>query len=260
MAPRKDAKGRPSPRKGAPQLQTTAAAETIVAPQPGERKGDVVEIALSDIGLSTAPNRQIRAIDMAHVRHLIEETDPTEWDPIQVRPWPETDPYPQGEEGRPCQVISGYHRTTAARGMPDMTSIRAQVVDAPDDATFLLIALKGNLRHGKLMSTDEQRAAVVRLHALGMSLGDIRRETSISKGTIHNWLSKRDTNAGRLLRMQQADAEKADTRGEDDLAAEWRVMPTADLDAKRLRQVGSGLHDLLARTYDPADVLAWAGA
>lgn len=218
----------------------------------------IAELPLADIALSTAANRQIRALDMAHVRHLILETDPAEWDPIQVRAWPEGEPYPENEEGRPWQVISGYHRTTAARAMPTTTAIRAEIKDAPDDASFTLLALKGNLRHGKLMSTDEQRAAVVRLHTLGMSLGDIQRETTIPKGTIHNWLSKRDTNAGRSLRSQQTDDDKGPAGHEEDegeLEASWRVMPNPN--TKRVREVGSAISDLLATTCEPGDVLAW---
>lgn len=218
----------------------------------------IVELPLADIALSTAADRQIRALDMAHVHHLIEETDPAEWDPIQVRAWPKGEPYPEHEEGRPWQVISGYHRTTAARAMPTTTAIRAEIKDAPDDASFTLLAFKGNLRHGKTMSTDEQRAAVVRLHTLGMSLGDIQRETTIPKGTIHNWLSKRDTNAGRSLRTQQVGDDKGTARHEEDegeLDEAWRVMPNPD--TKRVREVGSAISDLLAMTYEPGDVLAW---
>lgn len=214
----------------------------------------IQELPLADIGLDTRPERQVRTLDPAWVRHLAEETDPAEWDPIQVRPWPATDPYPPGEEGRPWQVISGYHRTTAARSLR-LPTIRGVIVDAPDDASFTLLALKGNLRHGKAMSSEEQKAAVVRLHALGMSLREIASETRIPKSTVHNWLTNRDTNAGRMSRTgQQPDRDALPAGG-------WVGMPTVDLDAQRRVEIDRAIAKVVAldpsSSMTPGEVLGW---
>jgi predicted DNA-binding protein (UPF0251 family) len=221
-------------------------------------------LPLADIGLDLRPERQIRPLHLEWVRRLVEETDPAEWDAIQVRRWPGSDPYPDGEEARPWQVISGYHRVTAARAL-DLATIRAIVVEAPTEADFTLLALKGNLQHGVQMTTEEQRAAIRRLRTLGLSEGDIAKQTGIPRGTIHNWLSNRITNAARSVRTQQSGG---DTAPPDDglglglgLDATWRVPPTVRLDARRIQLVSSAVHDFLAGTpcgvIEPSDVLAW---
>jgi hypothetical protein len=156
-------------------------------------------------------------------------------------------------------VVSGYHRVTAAREL-EMPSISSIVVEATTDAEYTLLAVKGNLRHGLPMSTDEQRAAVQRLRALGLSEGEIARQTGIPKGTVHNWLTKRDTNAGRPVRTHLADGE-----GHKDPEADggWHVAPTARPEARVLAEVSATLADFLAGTptdkIEPADVLAWVG-
>lgn len=221
----------------------------------------VRELPLASVGLDPRPERQVRALDLGWVRHLVDETDPAEWDPIQVRCWPAGDPYPPDEDGREWQVISGYHRTSAARVL-GMTTIRAVVAEAETDADFTLLAIKGNLRHGKPMSTDEQRAAVQRLRALGMSEGDIAGQIGIPKGTVHNWLSARNTNTARSVRTHQTDGNNP-RGGEDgdELDAAWRVVPAVRPDARRLARVSSTVHDFLAGTpsgaVEPSDVLAW---
>jgi ParB-like chromosome segregation protein Spo0J len=216
----------------------------------------IVEIALSDIALSTAPNRQIRPVIPDHVRHLADETDHTQWQPIDVRPWPESDPYPPGEEDRPWQVVSGYHRTSAARAL-GLPTIRAQEVDAPDDATFTLMALKGNTRHGLLMSNEEIRAQVRRLRDLGVSEGDIHRATGISKGTLHNWLTGRDTNAARPVRTHQPDGDTLPDAG-------WVGTPSIDLDAHRRAEIECAINKALATDASgdltPAEARAWVAS
>lgn len=217
-------------------------------------------IPLAVIGLDLRPERQIRPLDWAHVQHLVDETDPAEWDPIEVRSWPESDPFPTGEMPL-YQVISGYHRTSAARRL-GLAMIRTIVVDdANDDASFTVRALRGNLRHGKGMTTEEKRDVVRRLRTLGMSESDIAKETGTPKGTVHNWLTGRNTNAGRApVRTHQP---SIDTTGDDDLdlPTEWQMVPGVTLDARQVQHVSSTISDFLAETpigLIPGDVLTWA--
>jgi hypothetical protein len=154
-------------------------------------------------------------------------------------------------------VVSGYHRTAAAEAL-NMPTIRGTIVEAPDDMTFTLLALKGNLRHGKTMSSEEQRQVVRRLKALGMSESAIAKETDTPKGTIHNWLSGRDTNAGRRSVRHAPDKTQMTQRDEEnELDEAWRVLPLPTPDRQKMAQLGSRLHDALAVSHAPADMLAY---
>lgn len=217
------------------------------------------EIPLRLIGLDTRPERQIRPLDVEHVRALMETTIPKEWDPIEVREWPEDDPRPRGEEECVYQVISGYHRTTAARNL-GLNAIRAVVItDALDEVGFQLRAFRTNARHGKPMSTDEKQALARRLRAFGMSETDIAREMSTPKGTIHNWLSGRNTNANRHKEMMRTHQTTGNSRPDEVLPAAWHVSTVA-LDARRAAAVSSTIADFLAATpthLAPGEVVAW---
>jgi len=202
-------------------------------------------LSLSSIGLDLRPERQVRELDFVWVRHLAEETDPAEWDSIQVRRWPSTDPFPPDEGPYEWQVISGYHRTSAAR-LLNMSTLRASIVEAETETAFTLLAIKGNLRHGKPMSSDEQRVVVRRLRTLGLSEGEIARQTGIPKGTVHNWLSGRNTNGGRSVRMHQLEHNTEYT-----LDAGWQVKP-AHLTSREHINLSGTIADFLAST--PCDI------
>ncbi len=206
---------------------------------------ETLEIPTKDIGIGP-PERQIRKLDDAWVQHLVQETNPEEWDPIAVRTWPDSDPNPLGYT---YQVISGYHRRAAADAL-NMSTLKTIIHDAPDDATFLLLAWQGNSRHGKPMSKEEQIAVAKRLRNLGMSLSDISKETGIPKGTIQNWLSGRDPNAASKLHVQLSHK----NGGQEELDAAWNVAPVL-LEAKESAQLQQSLHDNLAKTFDIPKVL-----
>jgi hypothetical protein len=156
---------------------------------------EVRELPLDEIGLDPRPERQIRPLHQEWVERLM-ETDPQTWDAIQVRAWPKSDPYPPGQAGRPWQVVSGYHRTSAAHAMR-LATIRAVVVEAESDTEFWFLALAGNMRHGLQMGKDQQIAVFRRLQDAGLSYQQIADRVQMPKATIYNWLTTRDTNAGR---------------------------------------------------------------
>jgi ParB-like nuclease domain len=212
-------------------------------------------IPLDLIGLDPRPQRRIRPLDPEHIRNLVETSQPDAWDPIEIRAWPETDPYPDGEEGRTYQVISGYHRTTAARIL-GLETIRATIITEPlDDLAFQLRAFHTNARHGKPMSPEEKQALARRLRILGMSEGDIAREMGTPRATVHNWLSGRNTNAARSVRTHKASGDN-----EPDEIDPWLRSAPATLDAKAAARVSSVLSDFLAGTptqLTPEEVIGW---
>src|SRR5258706_13693089 len=171
------------------------------------------ELAVESIGLDPRPGRRIRPLDEAYITYLMEETLPVAWDPITVRPWPASDPYPPGEEGRPYQAVDGHHRVTAARRLR-LKKLRAWDPLPLSDQDFLLDALARNRHHGQRMSHEETVDVLRRLHEVErMTLDTLAKRTHIPLATISNWLSGRDTNAARKVRSRDAKvpAERQDT-------------------------------------------------
>jgi ParB/Sulfiredoxin domain len=206
-------------------------------------------IPLSEIGLDLRPIRQVRALDEANVHHLMTETDPAEWDPILVRAWPTSDPFPDGPHPE-WQVISGYHRTSAAR-LLHLAEIRAIVRDDIDtDAKFLGLAMRENQRHGHVMSGDEKRAVCAQLQALGMSIGAIAKETSIPKSTVSAWLSGRDTNASKPMPASRQASSTSQSNASGGLWVASTNQPSAyegvPLRARDATQVGVAWGRMLA--------------
>jgi len=161
-----------------------------------------VELPLDELGLDPRPGtRQVRDINPDWVRHLMDESDLRDTlsqdDPLKVRPWPEDDPRAPGCEQARYQVISGYHRTSAARAMGLATIWCELHPEVQDDAAFLEMALRGNTRHGLAMDTSDLRAGVKRLAALGRSRGEIAKALGMPKSTVTSWLSGSDTNASK---------------------------------------------------------------
>ena len=216
---------------------------------------EVCEIPLGDIAWDPRPERQIRPLNQEWVERLM-ETDPSTWDPIVVRAWPASDPYPAGQEGRRWQGISGYHRSAAGNAMR-LPTLRGRIVTADSDVEFLIVAWAGNMRHGLQMRKDEQITVLRRLRDAGLSEGDIASRIGLPRGTVHNWLTSRDTNAARSLR-DAADSLRTDAPAEPESA--WHVTPTANPSTALLRHIGQIVSDFLASTphgEKPADVLAY---
>jgi hypothetical protein len=220
-----------------------------------------IMLPVAEIGLDRRPTRQVRHLDDEWVRHLALESDPASWPPIIVRPWPVDDP-PPAEGPCPYQAISGYHRVSAAR-LRCLPTIAAIVrMDVSTDADFVAAAVAGNSQHGKPMDKGELQAAVRRLASLGLSQGDIAKQTGIPKGTVHNYLTDRETNAGRLLQTQQ---ETDDTRngadGQIQQSGKANGAEVVTLTPAQRARIGSALHDLLAvvpLTLTEGELRAWA--
>jgi hypothetical protein len=220
---------------------------------------DVIEIPVSEIGIN--PTRQIRPVE--DVRDLMEESNPENWEPLEICLWPAGDPYPLGEEGRKYLVLGGNHRVTAAREL-GLETVRAIVGTAPkDEREFLLRAYATNATHGKKMTSEQKQAVARRLHELGMSHLEIAREMPIPRGTITNWVTRRDTNAGRSVR--HAPGERSDMVQEDGaltgLPEAWRTE-VVDLDAQRIAEIAIRLNKVLnlgdlTTMVPPGEAVAW---
>ncbi len=221
---------------------------------------ETLDIPLDKIGLN--PKFQPRmAIDPDWVRHLVEETDPDAWDPIWVRRWPESDtsPRPPGCEHAVYEVASGFTRTVAAR-QKGLTSLTCAIYDCPDDGDFLMLAAKGNARHGVRLTNEEQVRQAKRLSEAGKSQGDIAKALGFTRQTVSNWLSGRNSNAAR-----QARHALSEPRGDEvEVADAWVTTATVGLGDAGLRRVGSVVSDILAtvppESAPPADVLAWVAS
>ena len=187
----------------------------------------VQEIRLSDIGLDPRPERQIRPLNQAWVESLM-TTDPSNWDPIHVRAWPTSDPYPAGQEGRRWQVISGYHRVTAAEAMR-LPTIRGIIEQADTDEKFLLIAVTGNVRHGLQMSREQLAEVFRRLYndGNGLSYAAIGKQVGMPAGTVANYVTSRDTNKSRHPDPDQQPEPHPLRNATDELANWGHVTPTA---------------------------------
>jgi transcriptional regulator with XRE-family HTH domain len=218
---------------------------------------ETLDIPLDKIGLN--PRFQPRmAIDPDWVRHLAEETDPDAWDPIWVRRWSETDtsPRPPGCEHAVYEVASGFTRTTAAQRLARPT-IRADLYDCPDDGDFLVLAAKGNARHGARLTNEEQIRQAKRLHDAGLGASEIARVLGLARQTVSNWLSGRNTNAARLARQMLSEQRNADAPVPAPLG-EVLVSLSAQELASIAASMGRALNlgDLTA-TVSPAQAQAW---
>ncbi len=198
--------------------------------------GEIVRIPLSKIALP-AQQRQIRPVHEDWVQRLT-ETDPETWDAIVVRPWPQGEPKPRPDVE--YEIIGGVHRWSAARTM-QLSELRSEIVDAPTDQDYLVLAYRSNARHGRQMEHAEQVAVLRRLQVgpPKMSERDIGKAVDMPPGTVHNWLSERDTNAGRPLR-DAADKLQAQAAAAEPALDGWHATPTANPSTKLLRETGQG--------------------
>lgn len=122
------------------------------------------------------------------------DTDESEWDPIEVRVWPDewAKPYPDVR----YHVVSGNHRTSAAL-LKGLATLKGRIIDAPDDLSYTVAAVKSNTRHGKNFTKEERLVLALKMDAQGLSLAEIAKTFGVHKSTVGNWLSGRDSNASR---------------------------------------------------------------
>jgi transposase len=217
-----------------------------------------VEIEIDIHALGISKPHLVRPLDDAYVAELV-DTDETEWEPIEVRAWPDEWVKPSPDVA--YHVVSGNHRTSAAR-IKGLKAIRARIIEASDDRAYLYAAIRTNARHGRNFTEDDRKILAGKLKALGESSSDIAKLFGVHKSTVNNWLSGRDTNASKKkdAAREQAQNVLADL-GIQDLSEDWRHVPTVTADAKRLAKVGQVINDFLAETptsEDKAYLAAWA--
>lgn len=200
-----------------------------------------VDIPVNMLGVSIP--HLVRPLDDRHIAELV-ETDETEWEPIEVRVWPANWPKPTPEVA--YHVVSGNHRTCAAQ-MKKLFSLPARVIEAQDDLSYMLAAIRTNARHGKNFTEDDRRDLAAKLKALGQSVSDIAKLFGVHRGTVHNWLSGRDSNASRKATAEKkaegmrllaaAEAEAVDQ--------EWADLPDVSVDEVQLVQTRRDIIDFL---------------
>jgi hypothetical protein len=131
------------------------------------------------------------------------------------------------------------------------------IVIAESDTEFWFIAYEGNNRHGLQMTKDQKIAIMHRWRDAGLTEQSIADRTRMPRATVHNWLTRRDTNAGRSAFVRNA--READELSEQRESA-WHVNPTPNLSAATLNRVADTVSDFLAGTprgaVQTADVLA----
>src|SRR5215470_4768066 len=88
-----------------------------------------VEIEIDIHALGISKPHLVRPLDDAYVAELV-DTDETEWEPIEVRVWPDGWIKPSPDVA--YHVVSGNHRTSAAQ-IKGLKTIRARIIEASDD-------------------------------------------------------------------------------------------------------------------------------
>jgi transposase len=68
----------------------------------------------------------------------------------------------------------------------------------------MLAAIRTNARHGKNFTEDDRKVLAAKLKALGQSVSDIANLFGVHRSTVHNWLSGRDSNAGKKEKKEVA--------------------------------------------------------
>ncbi len=178
--------------------------------------GKYIDIPIDQLGIN--PQCLARPIDNDYVKELA-DTDERDWEPIEVRLWPDawTKPTPEVI----YHVVSGNHRTRAAL-LKGCSTLRAKVIDCPDELSYLLAAIRTNARHGRNFSTDERRALAAKLVEMGQSYKQIAQTLGVSKATISGWITGNDSNASKKLKV--VPEPEVDTPDETDEPAENGVF------------------------------------
>jgi ParB-like chromosome segregation protein Spo0J len=218
------------------------------------RNASVVEIDVIMLGISE--EHLVRPIDDQHVAYL-RDTDESEWEPIELRRWPDEWPKPSPEVE--YHVISGNHRTSAAR-IKGLKTVRAKVLEVGSDLDYLTAAIRTNTRHGRNFTEDERRVNAAKLKDLGMSGSQIAKLFGVHKSTVNNWLSGRDTNASKRKSARDQAEDLLANVGIQEPSEEWQDIPEVTADARQLARVGQAINNFLAETptaENKAHVTAW---
>ncbi len=176
--------------------------------QQQQQNEEYTDIPIEQLGIN--PQYLARPIDNNYVKELA-DTDESEWEPIEVRLWP--DNWAKPALGVIYHVVSGNHRTKAA-WLKGCSTIRGKIIDCPDHLSYLLAAIRTNARHGRNFSTDERRVLAKRLSDLGQSYSQIAQAIGVSKATISGWITGNDSNASKKLKVSEPESNLPDEDSE----------------------------------------------
>lgn len=155
---------------------------------------EFIEVEVEKLGIAEA--QLVRPIDLSDVYELAQK-DPSMWEPIEIRVWP---PYWE----KPAQevlyhVVSGNHRTSAAK-LKGLPTLRARVIDAPDEKSYLVAAIVSNTQHGKNFTREEYTVNAKKLQAQGLSLAEIAKILGYSKSAVSRMLTGNDSHLAQKQR------------------------------------------------------------
>jgi hypothetical protein len=150
---------------------------------------DIIEVPIEALGIH--PDHLVRPIQEAEVWELAQK-DESRWEPIEIRLWPSD--WAKPEPTILYHVISGNHRTSAAR-LKGLKTLRARLLDASTDLSYLLVAIRSNTEHGRNFTREEYIDNAKKLQAQGLPLGEIASALGYSKSTVSRWLTGSDSHA-----------------------------------------------------------------
>lgn len=173
-----------------------------------------------------------------------------------MRVWPADWPKPTPDVA--YHVTSGNHRTSAAQ-IKKLGSLRARIIEAPDELSYMIAAIRTNARHGRNFSEDERKINAAKLKSLGQSADQIAKLFGVNRATVYNWISGRDSNAGkkekREAAMRMLAAAEAESVDED-----WSMVPDVPVSDKQMMQARIQIHNFLSETpvdVEKSHVIAW---
>lgn len=202
---------------------------------------DISLIPLDQLGISIP--HLVRPLDEQYVAELV-QTDESAWEPIEVRKWPAT--WQKPSPAIVYHVMSGNHRTSAAQ-IKKLPALPARIIEADDDLSYMIAAIRTNARHGRNFTEDDRRALAARLKGLGQSADQIAALFNVNRATVYNWLSGRDSNASKkrahdrkaagMQLLAEAEAGLVDN--------DWATLPDTSVDARQLLQARRQIIDFL---------------
>lgn len=215
---------------------------------------DTIFVPVSQLGISIS--HLVRPLDEQYIRELA-QTDENVWEPIEIRVWPER--WQKADSLVEYHVVSGNHRTSAAR-IKNLSTIRARIIEASDDLSYLLAAIRTNAQHGRNFTEDDRRVLAVKLKKHGQSADQIAALFHVNRATVYNWINGRDSNASKKKAASERTKDALANLGIQGLDDDWKYIPAISVDAKRLAKTGQMINDFLAETpttEDKAHMLAW---
>jgi len=158
---------------------------------------EIIEVNVDTLGIDI--EHLVRPIVEADVYELSTK-DETRWEPIEIRLWPAHWPKPTPEVL--YHVISGNHRTQAAR-IKKLPTLRARLLRAPDELTYLVAAIQSNTQHGRNFTREEYILNAKKLQAQGLPLAEIALVLGYSKSAVSRMLTGNDSHASSKQQQEE---------------------------------------------------------